>query len=78
MPKTPARSASATPPVQPAIPVGKDWPVVVNHLRTLAALPWTPGTSTALGQIVDSIVGDLHGPHNRKRTPKPKSSGKAK
>jgi hypothetical protein len=78
MPKAPAPSASATQPTQPAIPVGKDWPVVVNHLRSLAALPWTPETSSALGQFVANIQGDLHGPHNRKRTPKPKSSGKTK
>jgi hypothetical protein len=78
MPKATKDSAGATQPVQPAMPVGKDWPVVVDHLRTLAALPWTPKTSSALGQFVANIVGDTHGPHNRKRTPKPKSSGKTK
>lgn len=75
MPKAPAASAK---PALPAPPVGKDWPVVVNHLRTLAALPWTPETSSALGQVVANIVGDMHGPHNRKRTPKPKKASKTK
>jgi hypothetical protein len=78
MPKKPATSASATEATQPVTPVGKDWPVVVNHLRSLAALPWTPETSSALGQIVANIQGDFHGPHNRKRTPKPKSAKKVK
>jgi hypothetical protein len=78
MPKAPKGSASAAQPVQPSVPVGKDWPVVVNHLRTLAALPWTPETSSALGQFIANIQGHTHGPGNRKRTPKPKSSAKAK
>jgi len=78
MPKKSAPSAKATPPVQPPIPVGKDWPVVMNHLHSLAALPWTPETSSALGQFVANITGAYHGPHGRKRTPKPKSSAKTK
>lgn len=78
MPKKPAASTSATQPDQPPISVGKDWPIVLNHLHSLAALPWTPETASALGQIVANIQGNYHGPHNRKRTPKPKSSGKAK
>ncbi|MGA2047574.1 MAG: hypothetical protein ABSG96_07770 [Terracidiphilus sp.] len=78
MPKKPAASAIAIQPAQPPISVGKDWPIVVNHLNSLAALPWTPETSSALGQIVANIEGSFHGPKNRKRTPKPKRSGKAK
>jgi hypothetical protein len=78
MPKKPVLSAGAAQAVKPPFPVGKDWPLVVSHLRTLAALPWTPETSSALGQFVANIQGDLHGPHNRKRTPKAKSAAKTK
>jgi len=48
-----------------------------NHLSN-KQLPWTPETASALGQIVANIQGNYHGPHNRKRTPQPKNSGKAK
>ena len=78
MAKATAGSASTTQPAQPPTPVGKDWPLVVDHLRTLAKLPWTPQTSSALGKFVDNIVWDTHGPENRKRTAKRKTTGKAK
>lgn len=69
MPKTTALSAAA--PGQASIPVGKDWPVVMNHLRTLTKLPWTPETSNALGQFVANITGHTHsGLHDPKHVPK--------
>jgi len=47
----PAKSASSK------ITVGEDGSIVANHLRSLAKLPWSRGTKTALNQVVSFWQG---------------------
>jgi hypothetical protein len=62
---------SATTQYQPWLPVDKDWPLVMNHLRTLTELPRTPETSNAQGQSFFTITGSTHsGLPGQKRIPK--------
>lgn len=66
-----ATGGSKSNPTPGPVPVGKDWALVMNHLHTLAKLPWTPKTSKALRDSVLYIENYTHlGMHSHKRVAK--------
>jgi hypothetical protein len=68
MPKTgstPAKSANSK------IALGADGRVLVNHLRSLANLPWSRATKAGLEQVIPLFQGPTtRGPKGTKRVPK--------
>lgn len=71
MPKTGSNVANEVQNDAETIPVGEDWELVVDHIKTLAKLPLSSETRSALNQMIPAFQGPhTHGGRGTKRIPR--------